>query len=94
MRSPSFYLPIVGTLLGLFLLTTNLTTAQVRRSTLSGYVRDAQTGEMLAGASLWLPEIQSGNPFEEPALIPSNIQNGLGWFGSCVNVRMVRPLAW
>jgi hypothetical protein len=37
---------------------------------------------------------QSGNPFEEPALIPSNIQNGLGCFGSCVNVRMVRPLAW
>ncbi|MFZ4631081.1 MAG: DUF4249 family protein, partial [Bacteroidia bacterium] len=37
---------------------------------------------------------QSGNPFEEPALIPSNIQNGLGCFGSCVNVRMVRPLLW
>jgi len=37
---------------------------------------------------------QSGNPFEEPALIPSNIQNGLGCFGSCVNVRMVRPLSW
>jgi hypothetical protein len=37
---------------------------------------------------------QSGNPVEEPALIPSNIQNGLGCFGSCVNVRMVRPLAW
>jgi hypothetical protein len=37
---------------------------------------------------------QSGNPFEEPALIPSNIQNGLGCFGSCVNVRMVRPLGW
>ncbi|MCF8193997.1 MAG: DUF4249 domain-containing protein [Bacteroidia bacterium] len=93
MRPPSFHLPMAGILLGLFLLTTNLS-AQVRRSTLSGYVRDAQTGEMLVGASLWLPEIQSGNPFEEPALIPSNIQNGLGCFGSCVNVRMVRPLSW
>ncbi|MEY5052314.1 MAG: hypothetical protein RIS78_867, partial [Bacteroidota bacterium] len=59
MRSPSFHLPMAGILLGLFLLTTNLS-AQVRRSTLSGYVRDAQTGEMLVGASLWLPEIQSG----------------------------------
>ena len=50
---------MAGILLGLFLLTTNLS-AQVRRSTLSGYVRDAQTGEMLVGASLWLPEIQNG----------------------------------
>ncbi len=37
---------------------------------------------------------QNGNPFAEPAVIPSNIQNGLGCFGSCVNVRMVRPLLW
>lgn len=41
-----------------------------------------------------LQNAQSGNPFEEPAVIPSNIQNGLGCFGSCVNVRMVRPLSW
>lgn len=34
--------------------------AQIQRYTVSGFVRDAATGEMLVGASLWLPEIQSG----------------------------------
>jgi len=34
--------------------------AQITRHTLSGYVRDAAGKEALAGASLWVPEIQNG----------------------------------
>ncbi|MBM3914178.1 MAG: hypothetical protein FJ351_07045, partial [Sphingomonadales bacterium] len=34
--------------------------AQITRYTLSGYVRDAAGKEALAGASLWVPEIQNG----------------------------------
>ena len=39
-------------------------------------------------------DAQDGNPFSEPAVIPSNISNGLGCFGSCVQIRLSKPLPW
>jgi hypothetical protein len=39
-------------------------------------------------------DAQDGNPFSEPAVIPSNITNGLGCFGSSVQIRMSKPLFW
>jgi hypothetical protein len=65
MRINPFHWTCLRSLFWIFLLST-AATAQVRRHTISGYVKDAHTGEMLVGASLWLPEIQSGtstNPY-------------------------------
>ena len=59
MRIHPFHWTCLRSLFWIFLLST-AATAQVRRHTISGYVKDAHTGEMLVGASLWLPEIQSG----------------------------------